>query len=92
METSKSTGKLRKPRRRRLYVYLMDDNHNSIEFVIKVLMTICHHNVYQAEQCAMITHMNGRSLIYSGLGEDPIIVFEQLLKHGITVELKSKKV
>jgi ATP-dependent Clp protease adaptor protein ClpS len=83
--------KPRKPRRKRLHIYLHDDNVNSFEYVVKVLMSICGHNMYQAEQCAMITHNTGESHIYSGLGNDPYIIFELLIKHGLTVQLKDKK-
>jgi len=92
MGTSKSSGKLRKPRRRRLFVYLLDDNVNSFEYVHKVLMAVCNHNTYQAEQCALITHHSGKCLVFSGLGVDPIMVYEHLSKHGLNVELKNKKI
>ncbi len=93
MGTSKSTGntKKRKPRRKRQYIYLINDDVNSFEYVHKVLMTLCGHNTYQAEQCAMITHNAGRCLVYSGLGADPFIVYELLVKHGLTVQIKTTK-
>jgi len=83
--------KQRKPRRRRLHIYLEDDNVNSFEYVIKVLMAVCGQNVYQAEQCAIITHQAGRCHIFSGLGNEPYLVFEHLIKHGLTVKLTHKK-
>ena len=45
--------KQRKPRRIRLHIYLEDDDVNSFEYVIKVLMAVVGHNCYQAEQCAL---------------------------------------
>jgi ATP-dependent Clp protease adaptor protein ClpS len=85
-----STKKKQK-RRKRLHLYLLNDEENSFEYVIKVLMALCGHNYYQAEQCAMITHNNGKSHIYTGLGVQPILLYEALLKHGLNVELKNKK-
>jgi len=54
-------------------------------------MSFCGHNYYQAEQCAMITHNTGKAHIYSGLGVHPLLVYEALIKHGLNVELKTKK-
>jgi ATP-dependent Clp protease adaptor protein ClpS len=93
METSKSNGniKKRRPRRKRLHIYLMNDDFNSFEYVIKVLMAILGHNVYQAQQCAEITHNVGKCHIYSALGNDAYFTFEQLTKHGLSVKLTHKK-
>ena len=62
--------KKRRPRRKRLYIYLMNDNVNAFEYVIKVLQSVLGHNVYQAEQCAMITHNAGKCLVHSALDRD----------------------
>ncbi len=86
-----STKKLRKPRRKRLFIHLINDDVNDFDFVIKVLMTICAHNYYQAHQCALLVHNKGRCNIYSGLGIEVILVYQQLVKNGLTVELKNKK-
>jgi len=75
-----STKKKQK-RRKRLHIYLLNDEQNSFEYVVKVLMSLCGHNYYQAEQCAMITHNTGKSHIYSGLGVHPILIYEALLKY-----------
>ena len=93
MATSKSTGniKKRKPRRRRLHIYLLNDEHNSFEYVIKVLMAVLGHNVYQAEQCAMITHEAGKCHVHSALGTEAYLIYEVLAKHGLTVKLTHKK-
>lgn len=41
-------------------VVLHNDDINSFDFVIDVLMNICDHHQQQAEQCALITHLNGK--------------------------------
>jgi ATP-dependent Clp protease adaptor protein ClpS len=84
-----STKKKQK-RRKRLHIYLLNDDENSFEYVVKVLMALCGHNVFQAEQCALLTHNTGASHIYTGLGVQPILLYEALLKHGLNVELKNK--
>ena len=83
--------KKRRPRRKRLYIYLMNDNVNAFEYVIKVLQSVLGHNVYQAEQCAMITHNAGKCLVHSALDRDAYLLYEILLKHGLKVQLTIKK-
>jgi len=83
--------KQKQKRRKRLHLYLLNDEVNSFEYVVKVLMSMCGHNAYQAEQCATITHNNGKSHIYSGLGMEPILVYESLIKHGLSIKLTNKK-
>ncbi len=47
-------------------LYLLNDDVNSFEHVIEVLMDLCHHSYLQAEQCAMLTHLKGSCSIKSG--------------------------
>ena len=91
METSKSSGKLRKPRRKRIYVHLVNDNVNDVDYVVKCLMTVCGHNYYQAEQCALITHNTGKCTVHSGFDQEMIYVYLQLAKSGLKVELSQTK-
>ncbi len=81
----------KKTRRRRLYIVLQNDNVNDFDYVIKTLMTNCSHNYYQAHQCALIVHNTGECNIYSGLGLEVLMVFEQLTKSGLTVKLTQIK-
>ena len=41
-------------------LYLIDDNFNTFEHVIDCLVAICDHTPIQAEQCALLTHINGK--------------------------------
>ncbi len=93
MATSKLTGniKKRRPRRKRLYLYLINDDINEFDYVHKVLMSVLGHNTYQAEQCAMITHSAGKCLVYEGLGQEPYFMYEIFTKSGLTVKLTHKK-
>ena len=36
---------------------LLNDDVNTFDYVIEVLMKVCHHTLEQAETCAMITHV-----------------------------------
>ena len=91
MEISKLFGKSSKGRRKRMYVYLLDDNINSFDYVIKCLMTTCGQNYYQACQCALLTHQNGICEVDNGFHEEMLYVYMRLLKLGLKAQIKTKK-
>ncbi len=45
---------------------LHNDDFNSFDFVIETLIDVCRHDSVQAEQCASITHYNGKCDIKNG--------------------------
>lgn len=45
---------------------LYNDDVNTFAHVIKTLVEVCGHDDYQAEQCAMLTHLKGRCDIKTG--------------------------
>ena len=80
METSGSLGVT--PRRKRIYLYLLDDDYNTMEYVIKSL---------RAEQLATIAHNNGQCLIHTSLNSTIYIMYAQLQKLGLSVDIRYKK-
>lgn len=44
-------------------VWLHNDDDNTFDYVIEVLMEVLGHEACQAEQCALITHLKGRSVV-----------------------------
>ncbi len=91
METSGSFGNTRRKRRKRLHLYLIDDDYNTVDYVIDCLhnvLPMC--NVLTAEQIAMIVHNVGQAQIYSGFGNDVYIKYAQLQKLGLNVDIKTK--
>jgi len=48
------------------YLVLHNDEINTFDFVIDVLIDICDHTELQAEQCALITHHKGKCDIKKG--------------------------
>ena len=48
------------------YLVLHNDDVNTFEHVIECLIKICRHDMVQAEQCAYITHYNGKCEIKKG--------------------------
>jgi len=56
-----------------------NDEVNTFEWVIECLVDICSHSPQQAEQCAMIIHNKGKSIVKSGDFDDL-----RVMKHGLT--------
>lgn len=51
---------------KRYTLILQNDNVNTFDFVIETLVEVCNHSYEQAEQCALITHFNGKCEIKNG--------------------------
>jgi ATP-dependent Clp protease adapter protein ClpS len=86
--TSISTTSSRK-RRAKYVIYLLNDEFNSFEHIIKVLTTfIPHCNASRAESIAMITHTTGKCDIIRVYEPDHVVIFAQLLKAGLTIKIE----
>ncbi len=66
---------------------LRNDDTNSFDFVIDVLKTVCDHDVYQAEQCAFITHFKGECEIKVGEKTEVETISDRLKKLGLSVSM-----
>ena len=66
---------------------LFNDDFNSFNHVIDCLVAICEHNPVQAEQCALITHFNGRCVIKNGNTEDLLYLKNDLQHYSLDVEI-----
>ena len=51
-----------------LVVY--NDDFNTFDHVIKMLIQVCKHTTQQAEQCTWIIHFKGKCAVKKGLFED----------------------
>ncbi len=67
---------------------LHNDDVNTFEFVMKSLEDVCDHTSTQAEQCAMITHYNGRCEILNGGYSELHIKKQELLDRGLSVTIE----
>ena len=47
-------------------IVLFNDDVNTFDHVIEMLIYACDHTPLQAEQCALIVHYNGDRLIFCG--------------------------
>ena len=45
---------------------LHNDEINTFDYVMEILIEICEHSMTQAEQCATITHYKGKCEVRSG--------------------------
>ena len=91
METSGSFGVTRRKRRKRLHLYLIDDDYNTFDNVIYSLQQVLPMcNALTAEQLAMIVHNVGEAQLYSGFGNDVYIKYAQLQKLGLNVDIRTK--
>jgi ATP-dependent Clp protease adaptor protein ClpS len=62
---------------------LLNDDINSLDYVMKVLVEVCDHSVTQAEQCALITHYKGKCEIRSGSVMEMKELRYQLISRGL---------
>jgi ATP-dependent Clp protease adaptor protein ClpS len=69
-------------------IVLYNDEVNTFDFVIEMLMRYCEHDLYQAEQCAMMTHYKGKSVVKKGAFDKLEPIASTLLNKGLSVELE----
>lgn len=67
---------------------LHNDDFNEFYWVINCLMDICKHSLEQAEQCALITHNNGKCDIKVGSEEYLKEIKTELLLKGLLITLE----
>jgi len=69
------------------HLMLHNDDVNTFEHVIGSLIDICHHEVYQAEQCAYIVHFNGKCDVKSGTFDALHPLKDKLRSKGLSVTI-----
>lgn len=67
---------------------LLNDDVNTFDYVIEVLMKVCHHTLEQAETCAMITHYKGKCSVKSGTYEELKPYYISLLNHHLYAKIQ----
>lgn len=67
---------------------LLNDDVNTFDYVIEVLMKVCHHTLEQAETCAMITHYKGKCSVKSGAYEELEPYYISLLNHHLYAKIQ----
>ncbi len=66
---------------------LFNDDINTFDFVIESLIDVCDHDQISAEQCAMVTHYNGKCAVKSGDMVELEPMGKELSNRGLTVSI-----
>ncbi len=92
MEISKLFGKLPKGRRKRMELYLLNDDVNSFDYVIQSLtdlLPMC--NILRAQQIALLVDGRGECSIYSGFAPEIYILYATFQKLGLNMQIRQYK-
>lgn len=63
---------------------VFNDDVNTFEHVINILMKVCKHSAEQAEQCTLLIHYKGKCTVKSGSFTELRPMCESILDAGIT--------
>jgi ATP-dependent Clp protease adaptor protein ClpS len=67
---------------------LFNDDHNTFDYVIEVLIELCGHDPQQAEQCALITHFKGKCGVKTGYFDVLKPIHAEMGNRDLTVEIQ----
>lgn len=73
-------------REKEIIVY--NDEVNTFDYVIQMLMQICDHDLLQAEQCTLLIHYKGKCAVKTGSYEDLEPRCSHLLEAGLSAEIQ----
>ncbi len=63
---------------------VFNDDVNTFEHVINILMKVCKHSAEQAEQCTYLIHFKGKCTVKNGSFTELRPMCESILDAGIT--------
>jgi len=66
---------------------LFNDDVNTFDYVIETLVEVCGHDPYQAEQCALIAHFNGKCGVKTGQFDFLKPLFDEMSNRELTVSI-----
>lgn len=69
-------------------IVVYNDEVNTFDYVIELLMEVCEHDFLQAEQCTLIIHYKGKCGVKSGSYEDLEPRCSKLLEGGLSAEIQ----
>ena len=69
-------------------IVLFNDEVNTFDHVIDMLVEVCDHTPIQAEQCSLIVHYKGKCNVKTGEYEDLEPRCSMLLDAGLTAEIQ----
>lgn len=68
-------------------IILYNDDYNTFDHVIEMLIVACDHVPEQAEQCALLVHYKGKCAVKTGTYKDLEPRCGKLLEEGLTAEI-----
>jgi len=68
-------------------IVLYNDDVNTFDHVINMLIYACEHTPEQAEQCSIIVHYKGKCTVKSGSFDDLKPRCSKLLEAGLSAEI-----
>lgn len=69
-------------------IVVFNDEVNTFDHVIDMLIAACGHDLLQAEQCTMLIHYKGKCAVKSGDYEDLEPQCTRLLEGGLSAEIQ----
>ncbi|MEO2060147.1 MULTISPECIES: ATP-dependent Clp protease adaptor ClpS [Mesonia] len=69
-------------------IVVFNDDVNTFDYVIEMLMNTCDHDPLQAEQCTMLIHYKGKCAVKTGDYEDLEPRCSALLEAGLSAEIQ----
>ncbi|HBY66527.1 MAG: hypothetical protein CMC07_05900 [Flavobacteriaceae bacterium] len=69
-------------------IVLFNDDVNTFDHVINMLIYACDHTPEQAEQCSIIVHYKGKCTVKSGSYDDLEPRCTKLLEAGLSAEIQ----
>ncbi len=67
---------------------VFNDEVNTFDYVIRMLMETCDHDFIQAEQCTLLIHYKGKCSVKSGPYDDLEPRCSKLLEGGLSAEIQ----
>ncbi|MEL4308168.1 ATP-dependent Clp protease adaptor ClpS [Joostella sp. CR20] len=68
-------------------IVLYNDDVNTFDYVIDMLVATCDHTPEQAEQCSIIVHYKGKCTVKTGDYDDLKPRCSKLLQAGLSAEI-----
>jgi ATP-dependent Clp protease adaptor protein ClpS len=66
---------------------VFNDDYNTFEHVIEVLVAVCEHTFEQAEQCTLIIHNKGKCSVKEGEFDKLNALKRQINEYGIDAKV-----
>lgn len=69
-------------------IVVYNDDVNTFEYVIQMLINVCGHDPLQAEQCTLLIHYKGQCAVKSGSYDELEPKCSKLLEAGLSAEIQ----